>query len=89
MKEWNNVKKELKSFKENEMKTIDQLCDLITQIIKRRLDLELSQSEVAKLSDMYVNEYIDIELGKQNLSLGNYLKILNALNLEIKVTEKK
>lgn len=54
------------------------------QTIRRiRLSKEISQEQFADLCDLHRTYISDIELGKRNVSLGNILKIANALGVKL------
>lgn len=50
-------------------------------IAKRRVELDLSQEELAFSAEMHRGYLGDVECGKRNLSLKNVLKICRALRI--------
>ena len=52
-------------------------------IRKRRLELNISQEELADRASMHRTYVGDIERGKRNVSLVNIEKLANALNISI------
>ena len=55
--------------------------EILNLIKAKRKELKLSQEEVAQKIFVAETTYRDIETGKIRLTLENFLKICNALNL--------
>jgi transcriptional regulator with XRE-family HTH domain len=53
-------------------------------IRKKRLSLELSQEELAELSELHFTYISSVERGERNISLENIAKIARALNSKMK-----
>ncbi|MFW6026262.1 MAG: helix-turn-helix domain-containing protein [Candidatus Woesearchaeota archaeon] len=62
---------------------MSKICNSFGRNVKKyRLKKNLSQEELAELSDMHRTYISDIERGKRSISLKNIEKIANALNVK-------
>jgi transcriptional regulator with XRE-family HTH domain len=72
--------------KNNEKQTREQICSLIAEI---RRDKLISTYELAKLTGIRSEYLTRIEQGKRSVGLDLLLKITSALEVEIKIEQKK
>lgn len=59
------------------------LAQISNILRKRRLELGVSQADLARLSGLSLHGLSDIETGKGNPTLGSLLKLVEALGLQI------
>ncbi|OGO19950.1 MAG: hypothetical protein A2Z15_03145 [Chloroflexi bacterium RBG_16_50_11] len=57
--------------------------DIIQSIVARRIELSLSQRELARLIGMHQPAICRIERGDNNITVGTLFKVADALNLDI------
>lgn len=63
---------------------------IISKIVQARLEKELSQTQLAKLTGMHRSNICRIESGRQNISIDTLIRIFDALgkNILIELKEK-
>jgi len=70
---------------EFEWEYCNDISDLRTAIIKAREELEISQNNLAKMSDVHINIIKAFEEGRCSLRVDGFLRIVDALNVTITV----
>jgi DNA-binding XRE family transcriptional regulator len=73
---------------ESEFKEIENELDVIAQIIKVRNEKGLSQKEVADMAGLTQQMISRIETKEFSPNLRNLVKVINALDLKLKVDNK-
>ena len=61
---------------------------IISKIVQVRLEKELSQTQLAKLTGMHRSNICRIESGCQNISLDTLIRIFDALGIDISIELK-
>ena len=61
---------------------------IISKIVQVRLEKELSQTQLAKLTGMHRSNICRIESGRQNISLDTLIRIFDALGIDISIELK-
>lgn len=56
---------------------------IISKIVQVRLEKELSQTQLAKLTGMHRSNICRIESGRQNISLDTLIRIFDALGKDV------
>ncbi len=69
-------------------KISDEEFDLISEIIKVRLENKITQSELAKLTGINQPNITRFEKNTHSASLSTTIKILNALGYKLKIEKK-
>lgn len=64
---------------------------IISKIVQARLEKELSQTQLAKLTGMHRSNICRIESGCQNISIDTLIRIFDALgkDVSIKLNDKR
>ena len=61
---------------------------IISKIVQARLEKELSQTQLAKLTDMHRSNICRIESGRQNISIDTLIRVFDALGKDISIELK-
>lgn len=61
---------------------------IISKITEVRLEKNLSQTQLAKLTGMHRSNICRIESGRQNISLDTLIRIFDALGIDISIELK-
>ena len=61
---------------------------IISKIVQVRLEKELSQTQLAKLTGMHRSNICRIESGRQNISLDTLIRIFDALGIDTSIELK-
>ena len=61
---------------------------IISKIVQARLEKELSQTQLAKLTGMHRSNICRIESGRQNISIDTLIRVFDALGKDISITLK-
>ena len=61
---------------------------IISKITELRLEKNLSQTQLAKLTDMHRSNICRIESGRQNISIDTLIRIFDALGMDISIELK-
>lgn len=61
---------------------------IISKIVQVRLEKELSQTQLAKLTGMHRSNICRIESGRQNISIDTLIRVFDALGKDISITLK-
>ena len=61
---------------------------IISKIVQARLEKELSQTQLAKLTGMHRSNICRIESGRQNISIDTLIRIFDALGIDISIELK-
>ena len=61
---------------------------IISKIVQARLEKELSQTQLAKLTGMHRSNICRIESGRQNISIDTLIRIFDALGMDISIELK-
>jgi DNA-binding XRE family transcriptional regulator len=69
-------------------KITEQRIALIRKIKKERIKKGISTSGMADMIDMREPNYVRAESGRQSIGIDMFLKIVNALGLEIEIIDK-
>ncbi len=88
MKEWSDVKGKLDSLSDDEIKTIDLAVKLVANIIQRRVELGLTQRDLAKLSGVKQSAIARLETFGVIPRIDTLEKLIKPLKLEIKLIPK-
>ena len=59
-----------------------------SKIVQARLEKELSQTQLAKLTGMHLSNICRIESGRQNISIDTLIRIFDALGMDISIELK-
>ncbi len=89
MKQWINIKENIKSLNKNEKENIEIIVDIISAIIKRRQELNITQRELEKITGIKQPAIARIESLEVIPRIDTLLKILNPLGLKIKIISKE
>lgn len=80
--EWGPLKKQFSSLDENDFKEIE----LIQRLVVQRKNKKLSQRDLAELTGLKQSSIARIERDIVMPRLDTFIKIANALDLELKIT---
>ena len=58
---------------------------IISKIVQVRLEKELSQTQLAKLTGMHRSNIYRIESGRQNISIDTLIRVFDALGKDISI----
>ena len=61
---------------------------IISKIVQVRLEKELSQTQLAKLTGMHRSNICRIESGRQNISIDTLIRVFDALGKDISIELK-
>lgn len=61
---------------------------IISKIVQARLEKELSQTQLAKLTGMHRSNICRIESGSQNISIDTLIRVFDALGKDISIELK-
>lgn len=61
---------------------------IISKIVQARLEKELSQTQLAKLTGMHRSNICRIESGRQNISIDTLIRVFDALGKDISIELK-
>jgi len=88
MKTWQDVKMNIDSISDNEKAELELMANIISQIVLRRKELNLSQKKLSEIIGIEKSTIGRIETLKNIPQLNTLVKILNVLDLEICVRDK-
>lgn len=80
--EWSDV--ENKFFSDEERETLDQTLEIVSTIINRRIDLKLTQSDVAKKTGLKQSAISRFEKMNVVPCLDTVIRLAKALGLQLK-----
>ena len=83
MKSWNDIKNSIGSLKIEEKEEIEIISNLVSVIIKRRIELGLSQRDLAALTGIKQPAIARFETLGSIPKLDTLIKILKALGIKI------
>ncbi len=83
MKSWKDAKDNIKSLELEEKEEIDVISKLVTKVIERRIELGLSQRDLARLSGVKQPVVARLEMLGSIPRIDTLVKILKALGLKI------
>ena len=83
MKSWNDIKNSIGSLKIEEKEEIEIISNLVSVIIKRRIELGLSQRDLAALTGIKQPAIARLETLGSIPRLDTLIKILKALGIKI------
>lgn len=88
--EWEQLNKKYENTAEQKLGPLKKINDLITTIIKRRIDMGLTQKQLAEQANLKQSAIARLESYKVKPSLETLVKVLYALelNIEVKAFEK-
>lgn len=89
MNTWEDYKSYVKSINEEErqnMEAIEEIAAIVSSIINRRQELGVSQRALAKQCNIPQSSIARIETLKTTPKLDTLLKIMQALNLKLKIS---
>lgn len=85
VKNWEEVKNSIKSLEPEEKEEIEIISKLVTEVIERRIELGLSQRDLAALSGVKQPAIARFETLGTIPRLDTLIKILKALGLKINI----
>lgn len=85
---WKDVKKEITVLDDSDIKEINFSVELVSEIIKRRLELGITQRQLADMTGIKQSAIARLESFRASPKLETIYKILGPLELEIKVIPK-
>ena len=88
MKTWQDVKMNIDSISDNEKAELELMANIISQIVLKRKELNLSQKKLSEIIGIEKSTIGRIETLKNIPQLNTLVKILNVLDLEICVRDK-
>ena len=88
MKTWQDVKMNIDAISDNEKAELELMANIISQIVLRRKELNLSQKKLSEIIGIEKSTIGRIETLKNIPQLNTLVKILNVLDLEICVRDK-
>jgi ribosome-binding protein aMBF1 (putative translation factor) len=83
MKTWDSVKKNIKSLTDDENRELDLVVEIVSQIIARRVELGISQRELAEKSGVKQSAIARLESFKVTPQIDTIAKIIKPLGLKI------
>jgi transcriptional regulator with XRE-family HTH domain len=83
MKNWNEKKKELKSIDSNRLNELEAIAQLVNKIHQRRVELGLTQKELADKVGLHQESIARIENGGTVPRLDTVFKIALALGMKL------
>jgi transcriptional regulator with XRE-family HTH domain len=83
MKNWNEKKKELKSIDSNRLNELEAVAQLVNKIHQRRVELGLTQKELADKVGLHQESIARIENGGTVPRLDTVFKIALALGMKL------
>lgn len=83
MKSWKDAKDNIKSLELEEKEEIDVISKLVTKVIERRIELGLSQRDLARLSGVKQPVVARLEMLDSIPRIDTLIKILKAFGLKI------
>jgi ribosome-binding protein aMBF1 (putative translation factor) len=84
---WSDVKDSMTSLTEEEKIEVDLISEIITQIIKRRQELGMSQRDLEKFTGIKQEAICRIEKMKNVPQLDTLIKIMEPLGLKLTVVQ--
>lgn len=88
MKKWSEVKENITALGKEEKDTLDFMSDVVSKIILARNEKNISQRDLAKLTEIEQSTIARIETMKTIPRIDTLIKILNVLDIEIKTVKK-
>lgn len=82
--EWSQFEKQLDSLDENDRKELE----LIKHLVQQRKDIKVSQRDLSEMTGLKQSTIARIERDIVMPKLDTFIKIVNALDLEITLTPK-
>lgn len=82
---WEGVKNSMTALTDEEKQEIDLMADIISQIIKRRQELGLSQRELEKITGVRQEAICRMEKMRNLPQLDTLIKIMIPLGLKLSV----
>lgn len=82
---WEDVKNSMSAFTDEERLEIDLMADIMSQIIKRRQELGISQRELEKITGIRQEAICRMEKMKNLPQLDTLVKIMKPLGLKLSV----
>jgi len=89
MKKWSDVSETINIFSAKEKKEMDLLVDLIATLVNRRIDLGLSQRELAQLSGIKQPAIARLEKLEAIPRVDTLIKVLQPLGLSLRLFQEK
>ena len=89
MKKWSDVSETINIFSAKEKKEMDLLVDLIATLVNRRIDLGLSQRELAQLSGIKQPAIARLEKLEAIPRVDTLIKVLQPLGLSLRLFREK
>jgi len=89
MKKWSDVRETINIFSAKEKKEMDLLVDLIATLVNRRIDLGLSQRELAQLSGIKQPAIARLEKLEAIPRVDTLIKVLQPLGLSLRLFREK
>ncbi len=78
-----------KNYNSEVIKKMNELVKLGTEIVKRRQQLRLNQTDLATIVGISDKTVRAIENGKETVAIKSWLLVANAVGLELKLSTKK
>jgi transcriptional regulator with XRE-family HTH domain len=88
MKKWSEVKDSITALSKEEKDTLNFMSDVVSKIILARNEKNISQRDLAKLTEIEQSTIARIETMKTIPRIDTLIKILNVLDIEIKTVKK-
>jgi predicted transcriptional regulator len=89
MKTWTEVKGNIKSLTDQENEELDFIADFIGRIVKRRLELGLSQRDLAEMTGIKQSAIARLESFKVAPQIDTLYKLLRPLKLKLILQQKQ
>ena len=89
MEKWAEFKKSIHSLDEEEKNKIDEVASFVAEIVQRRLDLGLTQRQLAEISGVKQSAIARIENNGVIPRIDTLYKLLIPLGLSLKLINKE
>jgi DNA-binding XRE family transcriptional regulator len=89
VKDWSDVKREIKSLNNADNKELDFALELVSEIVKRRMELGLTQSDLARISGVKQPAIARLENLGAIPRIDTLMKIIGPLGLKIKLVRNE
>jgi transcriptional regulator with XRE-family HTH domain len=88
MKKWSDIKESITALSKEEKYTLNFMSDVVSKIIIARNEKNISQRDLAKLTEIEQSTIARIETMKTIPRIDTLIKILDVLDMQIQTIQK-
>lgn len=88
MKKWSDIKENITALSKEEKYTLNFMSDVVSKIIIARNEKNISQRDLAKLTEIEQSTIARIETMKTIPRIDTLIKILDVLDMQIQTIQK-